>query len=225
MSKKVVITQPRYLPTISYLRRIAKADTLIIYDNVQRVSRGFEHRNKMLDPKGNEQWLSIPIASSSRELIKDTIIASDVTQSGQKWTTWHREHMNKIYEWYKKVDADYFITMDMAGENYRDVLVSSLEYLFKKYNINTEIILSSKISSVTNGGIGELIGLVNKVGGTTYVSGKTCLEYGLTHSVASTYGLELEIDEWLPDVEKPYLPYLHHELIEGEEFVNKLILA
>lgn len=61
--KKLVISQPRYLPVISYLQRLYFADIFVFLDNVQRQPRGVENRNKII-VNGKEKWLSIPVKSS-----------------------------------------------------------------------------------------------------------------------------------------------------------------
>ena len=187
-----MISQPRYLPCISYLRRIEYVDTFIILDNVQRVERGFENRNKLLDMNSNQQWLTIPVKSSSRCLIKDAEI------NGEEWI---EEHRRKVSNWYPKhpdideVFYEYTERFKRKSLSYRDGLVDSLEYISNFYGIGTEFVLASNISATINGGVDELIRLTKLVGGDTYVSGKTCLSYGLDHDYATEKGVNLEIDE------------------------------
>jgi hypothetical protein len=57
---KIVISQPRYLPTLNYLIRLYFSDCFVLLDNVQRQARGYENRNKLLMPSA--KWLSISIS-------------------------------------------------------------------------------------------------------------------------------------------------------------------
>lgn len=86
-----VISQPRYLPSLNYIQRLCQADPFVIFDTVQRQSRGWENRNRIL-ANGDLKWLSIPISSTSREVISSCII----TEFG-----WIQSHKSKIYEAYK----------------------------------------------------------------------------------------------------------------------------
>jgi hypothetical protein len=199
---KVMISQPRYLPSISYLERIQKADIFVILDTVQRVERGFENRNKIKDRNGVEKWLTIPIKSSNRTLIKDTFT------NGLDWRV---DHYNMVKNYYgnAKLDKyfeDYLTCMDT--ERYADSLVKGLIYLKVIFNLDTQFVLASTISNVSNGGIDELVRLVKAVNGDTYISGPTCLEYGFTNEYAHSHDLILEIDRstkympWIETIEK-----------------------
>ena len=185
---KVMISQPRYLPAMSYIERIKQADVFIILDNVQRNPRFFENRNKITDKNGNEKWLTIPIVSSNRALIKDSII------NGNEWKT---EHFNKVKNYYENSNMEYFYLKylsKMDTNSYSECLVNGLYYLKDLFWIKTKFVLASDLSSVTNGGINELVNLVKKVKCDVYLSGPSCLEYGFTHDFAKENGLELEID-------------------------------
>lgn len=197
-----MISQPRYLPSVSYLERIKKADVFVILDTVQRVERGFENRNKIKDKNGAEKWLTIPIRSSNRTLIKDTFT------NGLDWRV---DHYNMVKNYYgnAKLDKyfeDYLTCMDT--ERYADSLVKGLIYLKVIFNLDTQFVLASTISNVSNGGIEELVRLVKGVNGDTYISGATCLEYGFTHEYAQSNDLILEIDNstkymtWIETIEK-----------------------
>jgi hypothetical protein len=186
---KVMISQPRYLPAMSYIERIKQADVFIILDNVQRNPRFFENRNKITDKNGNQKWLTIPIESSNRALIKDTII------SGHEWKT---DHYNKVKNYYNDFTVEYMFSRYLSSMNtdsYRDSLVSGLNYLKRLFEIKTKFVLASSLSNASNGGINELVNLVKKVNGDVYISGPSCLDYGFTPEFAKENGLELEIDK------------------------------
>ncbi len=184
-----MISQPRYLPTMSYLNRIKESDVFILYDTVQRVERGYENRNKIRNKSnGVEKWLTIPIESSNRTLIKDTLI------SGYEWKI---DHINKVHQYYQDdmIDIYYGVYLSkMLSANYSECLLNGLKFLTKLYNIDTEIILASELTNKENGGIMQLISLTKQVGGDTYISGPTCLDYGLTHELAMENGIKLQID-------------------------------
>jgi hypothetical protein len=187
---RVMISQPRYLPSVSYLERIAKADIFIVFDTVQRVQRGYENRNKIKNKaNGQEKWLTIPIKSDNRCLIKDTVI------DGMEWQDIHR---NAVSQYYRCKNIDHYYSTYLANMQtlaYSNALTDGLKYLLTLFHIKTEVVLASQLTDIPNGGKEQLINLTKKVGGTSYLSGPTCLDYGLTHSFVQEYGLQLEIDE------------------------------
>jgi hypothetical protein len=180
---KVMISQPRYLPAMNYIDRINSVDVFIVLDTVQRTERGWENRNLI-----NGKWLTMPVCSSSRTLIKDAVING---------TEWRQVHKNKIDAAYRQHYVNEVYEQYLKGfcNAYAPSLIEGLKYVCKFFGIKTKIVRASEISNVTNGGIQELFDLTKKVGGTTYVSGPTCLDYGLTHELAESNGLRLKVHD------------------------------
>jgi hypothetical protein len=58
---RVAIMQPYFFPYASYFRLFAAADTFILYDCVQFPRRGWVHRNRLPDAKGELSWLTLPV--------------------------------------------------------------------------------------------------------------------------------------------------------------------
>lgn len=74
----IAIMQPYFLPYAGYFRLIAQTDLLVIYDCVQFPRRGWLHRNKLLDARGEEQWLTLPLKPAPQDvLIRDLQFADD----------------------------------------------------------------------------------------------------------------------------------------------------
>ena len=190
MSIKVMISQPRYLPSISYLKRIASVDKFIVLDTVQRVKRGFENRNRLIDNRKKPQWLTLPVKSSSRELIKDSVL------DGLKWK---KDHRHKVECWYgdnpELVRFFNLYTREFKTDSYNDGLIQSLKWILNHMNITTTVVKASSLNVPIRTGIDYLIDLTKEIGGDTYVSGSTCLKYGLTYEYANQNGIDLLIDE------------------------------
>ena len=90
MAKTAVITQPTYLPWLGYLEAIARADVVVLLDTVQFVQRSWHSRNRLRTPKGQEFWLTVPVAAHARESsIAQIHIATDQP-------TWRDKHLNSI---------------------------------------------------------------------------------------------------------------------------------
>lgn len=219
MSKTVMISQPRYLPFMGYLNRIRQADVFVVLDTVQRTQRGFENRNKMPDNKGVDRWLSIPVSSSSRSLIKDSKVLALDEQD------WVADHINRLTEWYPNIlnkspernffDGYYFKIFDAVcgGYSYADILRLSLQYLLDKLEIGTKVIYASSLYTeedvVLNGGVDGLCDIINRVEATHYISGPSCLEYGLNSAyLTAKTGCGLIIHRW----NLGYYPFMYHLL-------------
>ena len=187
---RCVISQPRYLPSMQYIERIRKADVFVIYDVVQRVSRGYENRNKLRDDK----WLTIPVEGSSRTLIKNAFI---------KDNGWQEDHRNKIKELYQHEERYNQEVVDMylnryTHPSYLRSQLYGLVWLLGFFGIDTPVVLASDLLTEINTGVDQLIEITKMVNCNTYLSGATCLKYGLTHEYAASKGIKLEIDPNLP---------------------------
>jgi hypothetical protein len=74
----IAIMQPYFLPYAGYFRLIAQTDLFVVYDCVQFPRRGWVHRNKLLDVRGEEQWLTLPLKPGPQDIrIADLAFAGD----------------------------------------------------------------------------------------------------------------------------------------------------
>lgn len=74
----IAIMQPYFLPYAGYFRLIAQSDVFVIYDCVQFPRRGWLHRNKLLDVRAEEQWLTLPLKPAPQDiLIRDLEFPDD----------------------------------------------------------------------------------------------------------------------------------------------------
>lgn len=64
-----MISQPRYLPALSYLQRIHHCDFFIILDTVQHNRQDLEHRNRIAN-HDTAKWLSLPLDRSNGTRVK-----------------------------------------------------------------------------------------------------------------------------------------------------------
>lgn len=69
---RVAIMQPYFFPYAGYFRLIAGVDLFCILDSVQFPRRGWVHRNRFTNAKGNPDWLTLPLNKAPRDtLIQD----------------------------------------------------------------------------------------------------------------------------------------------------------
>ena len=179
MYPRIAISQPRYLPAINYLQRIYHSDKFILLDDCQHQRRAFEHRNKIVRPRGSlqrvEQWLSLQIdkTEGSRPLIKDVKLIS------LRDTVFKHSHVVKDIYGIDSIPYQAFLQtcLDVArNEKIGDSLVSFtlsqiLEiFSFLEISISTEIILSSSIPG-TSSGSNRILECCLETGAKTYISG------------------------------------------------------
>ncbi len=189
---KVLISQPRYLPAINYLQRLYFADLFVFLNNVQRQARGWENRNKILID-GNEKWITIPVSSSSRVLIKDTKI------SGKDWIDVHKNIINNAYRkhpYYDKKIVDlYYADVKEALEkndySFTDCLVKLTINACKIFDFQPNLAWSSFYDRTDEiKGPKKLLEICRATGATTYISGANGRKYGI---VDAFKGGEIEV--------------------------------
>ncbi|MBG52155.1 MAG: hypothetical protein CML99_07025 [Rhodobiaceae bacterium] len=70
---RIAIMQPYFVPYAGYFRLFAETDLFVIYDCVQFPRRGYVHRNRLPDHKGQPQWLTLPLAPADRQATIQTL--------------------------------------------------------------------------------------------------------------------------------------------------------
>jgi hypothetical protein len=75
---RVAVMQPYFFPYAGYFRLFSEVDEFVIYDCVQFPRRGRVHRTEYLGPKGESEWLTLPLARQPQQvLIRDLEFAED----------------------------------------------------------------------------------------------------------------------------------------------------
>jgi hypothetical protein len=64
----VSIMQPYFFPYIGYFQLMVASDVFVGFDNVQYTRRGWVHRNRTLDARGNAVWHTLPVAAADHRL-------------------------------------------------------------------------------------------------------------------------------------------------------------
>lgn len=178
----VTISQPRYLPALNYVQRICFSDVFVVFDIVQRQSRAFENRNKLLLP--DPKWLSIPIHSSSRALISDAVI------EGEDWISSHKAQIVGGYRYAPYFDdalLDLYFSAFLA-DNFEQsanfpvatlrALVLVLDELGLPHNFRFAHELCDEAIAAAQGPA-KLRRICEKLGASTYISGENGRSYGV----------------------------------------------
>lgn len=166
---KVSIHQPNYIPWLGFFNKIIQSDIYIVFDDVQ-FPRGkdFAYRNKIKTPQGGK-WLSLPVSNKSQLVEwRHALLSTDVD--------WRADHLNQITAAYR--NAPYYSEVfDMLEKIYdkdynsvEELNLTIIETILDIYNWHGTIIKSSELN-VNERGLEKIIGLLNEVKATTYITG------------------------------------------------------
>ena len=94
--RKILITQPTFLPWLGYFDLIDQADVLVFLDDVQLDKRSWQTRNRILSSNGNTM-LSIPIKKTAQ---REKIVIKDAKVENS--FNWQKKHLSSIKHSYAK---------------------------------------------------------------------------------------------------------------------------
>lgn len=168
------VIQPNYLPWRGYFDFIHEVDTFVFLDDVQYTVRDWRNRNRIKTPEGELQWLSVPVVGGRNQLIRDVRI--DPSQP------WVRRHLGALERSYAKAPffREHFPAIESvyaAGhELLSDLTIALTETLCRALGIATPMLRSSTIASAGSKD-DKLLGIVQGLGGSRYLSGPSAQSY------------------------------------------------
>lgn len=180
----VTAHQPTYLPGVSVLAKVARADAVIWLDDVRFTTPGYVNRNQL--PDGT--WLTIPVERPShRSRIREVLI---------RGSDWQREHVRELVLHYAEpgdnADTQTIALIGKArdGDRLADLNVAINGRLLALAGLAPAQHLQSDFPRTTGASLSEKMArMVREIGGTVYVSGpsgrrlldpKTFARHGVT---------------------------------------------
>ena len=185
MRPVVVAEQPHYLPWLDYYEQAARADSLVILDDVQWLRRGWQRRTRIalphavpLPPPGGQpfQWLTIPLAGARQQ---DELRALAIDQA-QPWARKHLAAMEMVYgarpHYRSQVEPllrrFYEEARGLSGPgSLLSVLLRSYELFAAPLGVSPRVVLASKLRREDPDRTGRLVELCAQLGAETYYSG------------------------------------------------------
>lgn len=187
---KVAILQSNYIPWRGYFDLIHDVDLFVFYDDVQYTHSDWRNRNKLLTKDG-PRWLSIPAGHDFSRLICEVEIPD------QRWKKQHRDIIAQNYRkapFFKESQPllDFLYENDIT--NLSDYNQRAIRHICELLGIHTRF-TDSRLLSVGGGKTERLIGILEKVGATTYISGPSARDY-IDESLFNEAGIKLEYKEY-----------------------------
>lgn len=224
--KVVAISQPRYLPVLSFLQRILLSDVFVMLDTVQHQRREYEHRTRVRDA-AEPRWLSLPIdrSKTSRPDIQDMTLSD---------TDWVEDHKGRITNYYRNADhfdasaIDYLYADLQEIVSFCELTQIQLERTLDILDLDPscEFIWASSLET-SEAGSALMAEITRAVGGTTYLSGPMGIEY---LDVADFDGLGLSVHDYhhptypqQGDEFEPWLSWIDGFLSVGRDATVELI--
>lgn len=213
---KVLITQSNYIPWKGYFDAIARADVLVLYDEMQYTKRDWRNRNKIKLPNGL-QWLTIPVQVKGK--FHQKINETKVTDCD-----WQQKHWNSLAHAYKKASFfdDYATELEALYLNQRYEFLSVVNRTFIEQictwlNIDTEIRWSKEFDLVGDKSQ-KLLNICKELGADEYISGPAAKNY-MDTDLFEVEGIDIH---WMDYSDYPSYPQLHGDFEHGVTVLDLL---
>jgi hypothetical protein len=164
----VTAHQPGYLPGVSVVAKLARADAVVWLDEARFTAPGFVNRNRLSDGT----WLTVPVERENhRTPIKDVTIGAG---------SWADDHTWQLRERFLAADHydPYFAgilggPLARAGSPVLDLNLELIEWIIGSLGLPTREFRQSDYPARGGSFTSKLVRLVKSVGGTAYLSGPT----------------------------------------------------
>jgi len=206
--KRVVVSQPMFLPWIGIFEQIRAADIFVHYDDVQfPQGRSFSSRVQV-KAEGGSRWLSVPVKRDGKQLIRDVKI--DTSKN------WKESHLGVLRQCYRKapfgemalelVESIYALDSDSLS----DFCISGIERVAAFLRLECEFTRSS-LYKITTSSSRKLLDIVLAEKGNIYITGHGAKNY-LEHELFESHGIDVEYMQYVlseyPQLNGEFTPYV-----------------
>jgi len=186
--KKIVVSQPMFLPWVGLFEQIKIADNFVHYDDVQMPQgRSFMSRVQVKTSNGMK-WLSIPIRRNGRQLIKDVEIDDS--------KNWKESHLGILSQCYMSAKYGTY-AVDLVESLYQyetdslaDFCIEITEKIADFLGVKREFSISSNYN-FSSSSSRKLLNIVMALNGNVYVTGHGAKNY-LDHELFEAKGINVE---------------------------------
>lgn len=187
---RVSILQSNYIPWKGYFDLIHDVDLFIFYDDVQYTHSDWRHRNKLMT-RDEPRCLTIPAGHDLKRLICEVEILD------QGWKQQHRSVIEQNYRnapFIKESQSLLYFLYINSITNISDYNQRAIRHLSGILGIHTQF-TDSRLLSVSGRKTERLIGILEEVGATQYISGPSARDY-IDEPMFLEAGIELVYKEY-----------------------------
>jgi hypothetical protein len=174
MGRVLVAHQPNYLPYLGFLHKSARADVIVLQDDLKYIKNDFGNRNRV-QAEDEWRWLSIPVKANNSSTFGDVLPADP---------SWPRDHANILRSKYVRAAHRGRLEpyLDALAENAAAPLsainTALIVRLFAEFGIDVPIAIESELGlgTFTNPN-DRLIALCRHFDCDTYLSGAGAQAY------------------------------------------------
>ena len=224
--KKIVISQPMFLPWIGIFEQVKLADIYVHYDDVQLpLGRSLMNRVEIKTTQG-VQWLTAPIKRKGIQLIKDVEFDNN--------TDWRSNHLRRIKETYAKAPfADDMMNMINMIYSFdtnflAEFNINAIEIISKFFKIECDFVKSSKFN-YTSSSSKKLLDIIKEFNADIYITGHGAKNY-LDYNLFEVNNVTVEFMNYKCNVYNQihgkFTPYVSiidlvaNKGIEGKKYIN-----
>ncbi len=207
-TKRVVILQSNYLPWKGFFDLIRQADLLIFYDDTQYTKNDWRNRNRIKTPRG-VTWMTIPCGPHHLGRRIDQIRPAHPKWQQSHWDILHQNYRAApFFSLFRSFFQEFYLgrTWDNLSELNQYLIV---EIARNFLGIQTPFLQSNSLG-VEGTREARLVGLLQKVGATHYLSGPTGRAF-LRSDPFQEAGIQLEYMDYshYRPYRQLYPPFVH----------------
>lgn len=133
--------QPNYLPNLGFFYKMACVDKFVITTNLQFVRREWHNRAK-LPGEEKDLLLTVPVAGSNRQMIRDALISGDAK--------WRQKHVGTIENKYGRtadpqVLQGFLAIYEKPFQRLVDLNVALIRYIKDLLDIGTPTVVDEQV--------------------------------------------------------------------------------
>lgn len=194
--KRVVVSQPMYLPWAGLFAQMELADIFIHYDDAAYTRRSFLSRVQVKSATG-PVWLTVPVHSSPGTPLNEARLEDGGHWRGKHLATLHQLLAGQPYA--AEAEALAQATLHIPHDSLAALNMDGMERIARHLDIDTPVLRSSRMRAQGRASA-RLLALVQEAGGTHYVTGHGAANY-LDHDLFESAGIEVEYMDY---AKKPY---------------------
>ena len=215
---KLTIHQPEHLVYLGIVKKIADADTFVIFDSVQFKKNYFGNRNK-IRTKDGWVWVTVPVV---KQPLETTFKNTKISYS----TPWQKKYLNAVKTSYGKAPYfhEYYPKLEKiilgAGESLCELNIDLLMFALESFGIKKNIVRSSELNIPSDiHGSDLCLEICRVMNADQYLAGTSGKDY-LKLDTFKDMGIEVEFQ----DFRHPEYSQIGEDFISYMSFIDLLFM-